>query len=92
MIEVEVKVFAPFIQYTEKPLLRISLVHGARVQDLVVQLLEEYPKLRDGLMIKDDMECFMHEVLLLKGETIVQWQTTLQDGDQVLMLPAIVSG
>ncbi len=92
MIEIEVKVYAPFVQITKTEFLQICLPTGAQVRDLVTQLLADYPDLGGTAGVAYDPDIFMHDALLLKGETIVQLNDTLQNGDRVHMLPAIVSG
>ena len=92
MIDIEVKVYAPFTKKTGQSLIRVELNEGAKVHDLVVRLLEIFPELDDTQQERYDPDWFMREALLLKGETIVQMHDPLQDGDRVHMLPAIVSG
>ena len=92
-IEVEVKIYAPFVRHTGEETVDVILDQGARIQDLVEYLIEQYPDLMHVLPGDGSgPERFMREVLLLKGESIVQLHDELQQGDRVHMLPAIVSG
>ncbi len=91
-IQIEIRIYAPFISGSKEKKMLMVLEYGAPVKSAVARMLQRHNFLGEMIPNPDNRDEFAREVLLLVGEKIVGLDDRLADKDILHVLPAIVSG
>lgn len=91
-IEVDVRLYSPYNDESEEDTLKVRVKEPAKIKTVLQALFEKHQKLGESIPAFEDEESFLREVLLLKGDVIADLSDSVEDGETIHVLPAIVSG
>jgi len=94
-IIVKVKFIGSFHSLSGKGMLKLRLEGPCRVRDVIKTVIEELPKLEPALIDPESENPKTNLLIILNGQEISVlnlFETTVKDGDEVILVPIVHGG
>ncbi len=92
-MEIEVKFFANFRELTDESEIVFEIKEGSNINDLLIEIIEEWPILSDeffdGDKLKDYVNVFLNHRNIKDDEGL---EAELSEGDTVAIFPPVSGG
>jgi len=88
-MRVKIKLFASFREAAGTKEVELEVPDGSRVLDVVREMAERFPKLKDMLLKEDGMREGYH---IVKGGRWLKESDLLMDGDKIAIFPMVGGG
>ena len=92
MVNITVSFYPPFSNYTKKKKAEYSLQDGTRFIDLITQLINSFPQLKEMIPDLNDECIFYNNVFPVINNSLASQNEILNEGDNIMLFGSISGG
>lgn len=92
MVNITVSFHPPFSYYTKKKQIELTLQDGAKFIDVLKQLINSFPQLKEMIPDLNDECIFYNNVFPVINNSLASQNEILNDGDNIMLFGSISGG